>query len=216
MNKAIVLLSGGMDSSTIAYQARNENNELIAISFDYNQRHKKELESARKIAHTLGIIEHYIMPINLRMWGGSALTDVRIQPRVTGVENDIPDTYVPGRNTIFLAIALSLAEAKGADSIYIGVNALDYGGYPDCRPEYIRMIQELANYSSKIGVEGKAPQIKTPLIYLDKLEIVRRAIALGVPIEDTWSCYMGGDKPCGECDACRLRESALIEVRNGI
>ena len=213
MNKAVVLLSGGLDSATTAAIALAEGYEAIALSFNYGQRHKKELEAAKKIAEALKIKEHFITDINLSSWGGSSLTDESMSIPDEGVQNDIiPSTYVPGRNTVFIAIALSLAEAKNATAIYLGINAVDYSGYPDCRPEYLQAYQQLANLSSKAGVEGNAPQLIAPLVKDSKADIVRRALELNVPIADTWSCYQGGETPCGVCDSCRIRDRALIEA----
>ncbi len=213
MHKAVVLLSGGLDSATTAAIAIAQGYEVIALSFRYGQRHQKELEAATKIAEVMGIKEHFVTEINLSQWGGSSLTDESMMIPQDGIEADvIPSTYVPGRNTVFLAIALSLAEAKQAQAIYLGINAVDYSGYPDCRPEYLAAYQKLANLSSKVGVEGHAPQLIAPLVKDSKADIVRRALELNVPIADTWSCYQGGDVPCGLCDSCRIRDRALIEV----
>lgn len=211
--KAIVLLSGGLDSATSAAIAIREGYEAIALSLNYGQRHHKELQAAQKIAEFLKIKQHYFLDINLAQWGGSSLTDEQIKLPQEGVNpNIIPSTYVPGRNTVFVAIALSLAEAKNAEAIYLGINAVDYSGYPDCRPEYLKAYQQLANLSSKIGLEGKAPQLIAPLINDSKVEIIKRAMSLNVPIDVTWSCYQGGEKPCGLCDSCRIRDKALIEA----
>lgn len=211
--KAVVLLSGGLDSATSAAIAIQEGYEAIALSFNYGQRHQKELKAAKKIAQLLDIKEHYFMDINLAQWGGSSLTDTKIKLPQEGINiNIIPSTYVPGRNTVFLAIALSLAEAKQAEAIYLGINAVDYSGYPDCRPEYLAAYQQLANLSSKVGIEGKAPQLIAPLVNDSKVEIVKRAVSLGVPIKETWSCYQGSEEPCGVCDSCRIRDKALIEA----
>ena len=213
MNKAIVLLSGGLDSATTAAIAIAQGYEVIALSFRYGQRHQKELEAASKIATALKIKEHFITDINLSQWGGSSLTDTSMTIPQEGLQPEvIPSTYVPGRNTVFIAIALSLAEAKQAQAIYLGINAIDYSGYPDCRPEYLEAFQQLANLSSKAGIEGKAPQLIAPLVKDSKADIVRRALKLNVPIADTWSCYQGGATPCGLCDSCRIRDRALIEV----
>ena len=213
MNKAIVLLSGGLDSATTAAIAIAEGYETIALSFRYGQRHYKELEAAKKIVQALGIKQHFITDIDLSQWGGSSLTDESITIPQDGVQpNVIPSTYVPGRNTVFIAIALSLAEAKNAQAIYLGINAVDYSGYPDCRPEYLAAYQQLANLSSKAGIEGHAPKLIAPLVQDSKADIVRRALELNVPIADTWSCYQGGETPCGLCDSCRIRDRALMEV----
>jgi len=211
--KAVVLLSGGLDSATAAAQAIADGYELISLSFDYGQRHHKELESAKVIAAELGIKQHFQIEVNLSLWGGSALTDQAIAVPNEGVSNtQIPNTYVPGRNTVFLAIALSLAEAKRAKAIYLGINAVDYSGYPDCRPEYLAAWQNLAALSSKVGIEGEPIQLIAPLIYDSKTDIVHRAVRLGVPIAKTWSCYLGEQHPCGKCDSCRIRDRALVEA----
>jgi len=211
--KAIVLLSGGLDSATSAAIAIQAEYNTMALSFRYGQKHAKELEIAQKLAPKLGIKEHYIIDVNLSLSGGSSLTDQKMEIPEDGVKSqEIPSTYVPGRNTVFIAIALSLAEAKEAEAIYLGINAIDYSGYPDCRPEYLKTFQELANLSSKVGVEGKPPQLIAPLMELSKQDIVKKALSLGVPIEETWSCYQGGEKPCGVCDSCRIRNDALIKA----
>ncbi|MEO1341377.1 MAG: 7-cyano-7-deazaguanine synthase QueC [Cyanobacteria bacterium J06635_13] len=213
MNRAVVLLSGGLDSATTAAIAIAAGYEVIALSFRYGQRHEKELAAAKKIVQSLGIKEHYITEIDLAQWGGSSLTDESMTIPQDGLQPDlIPSTYVPGRNTVFMAIALSLAEAKNATAIYLGINAVDYSGYPDCRPEYLAAFQQLANLSSKAGVEGNAPQLIAPLVEDTKVDIVRRALELNVPIADTWSCYQGGEHPCGLCDSCRIRDRALIDA----
>ena len=213
MNKAVVLLSGGLDSATTAAIAITEGYKAIALSFRYGQRHQRELDAATKIAKALDIKEHFIVDVNLSQWGGSSLTDESMTIPQQGLQPDvIPSTYVPGRNTVFIAIALSLAEAKNAQAIYLGINAVDYSGYPDCRPEYLQAYQQLANLSSKAGIEGHAPQLIAPLVRDSKADIVRRALELNVPIADTWSCYQGGETPCGLCDSCRIRDRALIEV----
>ena len=213
MDKAVVLLSGGLDSATVAAIAIADNYQAIALSFRYGQRHYKELEAAKKIAKFLKIEQHFIIDVNLSQWGGSSLTDRSMDIPQTGLEtNIIPTTYVPGRNTVFIAIALSLAEAQNARAIYLGINAVDYSGYPDCRPEYLQAYQQLANLSSKAGIEGNAPQLIAPLVEDSKADIVRRALELNVPIADTWSCYRGEKTPCGLCDSCRIRDRALIEV----
>lgn len=211
--KAVVLLSGGLDSATSAAQAIADGYEMIALSLSYGQRHDRELDAAKAIVQHLGIVEHFTVDVNLAQWGGSSLTDMAIDVPTTGIEaNVIPSTYVPGRNTVFLSIALSLAEAKGAEAIYLGINAVDYSGYPDCRPEYLEAVQKLATLSSKAGLAGHAPRLVAPLVMDTKVDIVRRALALGVPIELTWSCYQGGELPCGVCDSCRIRDKALIEA----
>ena len=212
--KAVVLLSGGLDSATSAAQAIADGYDLIALSLDYGQRHDRELAAAREIAVALKIQQHFTLAVNLSMWGGSSLTDTAIAIPTAGVQADgIPSTYVPGRNTVFLAIALSLAEAKSADAIYLGINAVDYSGYPDCRPDYLTAYQHLATLSSKAGLEGRAPKLVAPLGLDSKVDIVHRALKLGVPIAQTWSCYQGEAEPCGLCDSCRIRDLALIEAQ---
>ncbi|ANV83162.1 7-cyano-7-deazaguanine synthase QueC [Picosynechococcus sp. PCC 7003] len=213
MKRAVVLLSGGLDSATSAAQAIADGYEVIALSFRYGQKHSRELSAAQKIAEHLGITEHFVMDVSLSQWGGSSLTDVNQAIPQSGVQTgDIPSTYVPGRNTVFLAIALSLAEAKQAEAIYLGINAVDYSGYPDCRPEYLAAYQKLADLSSKVGIEGHAPQLVAPLVLDTKVEIIQKAVKLGVPIAATWSCYQGGERPCGLCDSCRIRDEALIKA----
>ena len=210
---AIALLSGGIDSATAAAIARAEGYQVIALSFRYGQRHERELAAAAKIARALDIDEHYTVDINLAQWGGSSLTDTSLSLPQEGVQPDIiPSTYVPGRNTVFIAISLSLAEAKGAEAIYLGINAVDYSGYPDCRPQYLAAYQNLANLSSKAALQGNAPQLVAPLVQDSKVDIIRRALHLGVPLAETWSCYAGEATPCGLCDSCRIRDRALIEA----
>lgn len=211
MSRAVVLLSGGLDSATAAAQAQNDGYTVTALSFRYGQRHSRELRSAVDVAEQLGIQDHRVIEVNLSQWGGSALTDPQMTVPVEGTAaNVIPSTYVPGRNTVFIAIALSLAEAIDAEAIYLGINAVDYSGYPDCRPEYLRAYQRLAALSSKAGLEGHAPELVAPLVQDSKVAIVQRAVRLGVSIPLTYSCYSGGDDHCGVCDACRIRDRALI------
>jgi 7-cyano-7-deazaguanine synthase len=184
--KAVVLLSGGLDSATSAAQAIADGYELIALSLHYGQRHDRELIAAKRVAEHLGIKEHFVFDVNLAQWGGSALTDQAVDVPTDGVKPGfIPITYVPGRNTVFLAIALSLAEAKRAEAIYLGINAVDYSGYPDCRPEYLDAVQHLATLSSKAGLEGNAPKLVAPLVMDSKVDIVQRALRLGLPIQLT-------------------------------
>lgn len=210
---AVALLSGGLDSATAVALALEAGWRVIGLSFDYGQRHRRELEAAERMAGHFGLSEHLRVSVNLAAWGGSALTDTT-QPLPTGgVQPDvIPSTYVPGRNTVFIALALSLAEARGAESVILGINAIDYSGYPDCRPDYLDAFQHLADLASRAGREGRAPRLWAPLLSLDKRAIVREALRLGVPIADTWSCYAGGDEPCGVCDSCRIRDRALREA----
>jgi 7-cyano-7-deazaguanine synthase len=209
----VALLSGGLDSATACALAREQGNRVIALSFDYGQRHRRELEAASHLARQLDLAEHHTVAVNLAAWGGSSLTD-SAQPLPTeGVEPGvIPSTYVPGRNTVFIAIGLSLAEARGASRLVLGVNAVDYSGYPDCRPDYLAAYQTLADLATRAGREGQGAQLWAPLLHWSKTEIVRQALRLGVPIADTWSCYGGGERPCGRCDSCRIRDAALVEA----
>ncbi len=203
---AVVLLSGGLDSATALAMIRAEGLHCHALSVDYGQRHRAELEAARAVAHHLGAVAHTIIPLDLRPIGGSALTDAAIGVPEAPTDG-IPVTYVPARNTLLLALALGLAEAAGAGEIVIGVNALDYSGYPDCRPTFIAKFQELAALATKAGVEGNAPRIRAPLIDLGKAEIIRRGTELGVDYALTLSCYQADDqgRACARCDSCRLR-----------
>jgi 7-cyano-7-deazaguanine synthase len=214
--KAVILLSGGLDSSTVLYQAQADGCDCYAISFDYQQRHRKELEAAKAIASSAGAIEHQVVNFDLRLWGGSALTDTKLElpsdRSIAQMSQDIPVTYVPARNTIFLSFALAYAEAMNAQRVYIGVNALDYSGYPDCRPDYIQAMQEVYRLGTKQGREGDPIAIVTPLIELKKTEIIELGNRLGVPWQNTWSCYAGGDKACGVCDSCKLRLAAFAEL----
>ena len=212
-NTAVALLSGGLDSATAAALAVEAGNRVIGLSFDYGQRHRQELDAAAGISNRLGLAEHHCINVNLAAWGGSALTDAAITVPTDGVqEGTIPPTYVPGRNTVFIAIGLSLAEARGASHLVLGVNAVDYSGYPDCRPDYLEAFQTLADLASKAGREGHGTQLWAPLVTWSKTRIVHEALRLGVPIRETWSCYSGGALPCGLCDSCRIRDAALREA----
>ncbi|HKT16102.1 MAG TPA: 7-cyano-7-deazaguanine synthase QueC [Allosphingosinicella sp.] len=209
---AIVLLSGGLDSMVAAGQARKDGFRLMALTVDYNQRHRIEIEAANRVAAMLGVERHVVLPLDLRQFGGSALTDEIAVPK-GGVGQDVPVTYVPARNTIFLALALGWAEAAGADTIVIGVNALDYSGYPDCRPEFIAAFERLAALATKAGAEGLAFSIRTPLLHMTKAEIVREADRLGLDAALSWSCYDPQDgRHCGLCDSCRLRAKGFAEA----
>lgn len=214
--KAVILLSGGLDSSTVLYQAKADGCQCYTISFDYQQRHRKELNSALTLANTAGVIEHQVVNFDLRQWGGSALTDDKInlpqQRSLAEMADNIPVTYVPARNTIFLSFALGYAEAIAAERVYIGVNALDYSGYPDCRPDYIQAIQEVFRLGTKQGRSGEPIKIIAPLIDLKKTEIIQLGNQLGVPWHLTWSCYAGNDIACGVCDSCQLRLAAFAEL----
>ncbi|GAB3446526.1 7-cyano-7-deazaguanine synthase QueC [Phycicoccus ginsengisoli] len=214
---AIVLLSGGLDSTTVLAMAKEQGFEPYALSFRYGQRHSIELEAAARVARAQGVARHVVADIDLRVFGGSALTSATEVPKhasVDEVAEDIPVTYVPARNTIFLSFALAYAETVGASDIFLGVSALDYSGYPDCRPEYIAAFEEMANLATRAGVEGARTTIHTPLINLTKGETVRRGLELGVDYSLTSSCYdpdeMG--RPCGHCDSCLLRLRGFSEA----
>ena len=216
--KAVCLLSGGLDSSTTLALARRDGFDCYALSFDYGQRHRVELEAAARVAASLGAAEHLVVRLDLRVFGGSALTSGLPVPKgrkPSEMTADIPVTYVPARNTVFLSFSLAWAEVLGASDIFIGVNALDYSGYPDCRPEYIEAYERMANLATKAGVEGRAQvKIHTPLIRLSKAEIVKLGAELGVDFSLTHSCYDpdGAGRPCGRCDACVLRRKGFEEA----
>ncbi len=218
MNKAVVLLSGGLDSATTLAIAKSEGYVCHALSFAYGQRHARELESAKKVAASLGAAEHLVLTLDLRSIGGSALTADIAVPKGRSAEEiarGIPVTYVPARNTIFLAHALGWAEVLGADNVFFGANVLDASGYPDCRPEYIEAFERLANLATKAGVEGKSRfKIHTPLIRMTKAEIIKRGHALGVDFGLTWSCYepTADGRACGLCDSCVLRKKGFAEA----
>jgi 7-cyano-7-deazaguanine synthase len=210
---AVVLLSGGLDSTTVAAIARAHGWRLLALTIDYNQRHRIELEHAAKVAEALGAERHIVLPLDLTGFGGSALTADIDVPK-GGVEPGIPVTYVPARNTIFLSVALGWAEAAGARDLFIGVNALDFSGYPDCRPEFIAAFEAMANTATKAGVEGEGFKVHTPLMTLDKAGIIAAAKAVDAPLHLTWSCYdpTPAGTPCGLCDSCRLRAKGFAEA----
>lgn len=215
--RAVILLSGGIDSTTTLAIAVAEGYEAYALSFDYGQRHHIETEAARRIANSLGAKEHRVSKIDLRVFGGSALTDDIDVPKKrmeTEIAHQIPVTYVPARNTIFLAYGLAWSEVISATDIFIGVNAVDYSGYPDCRPEFIDVFENLANLATKAGVEGRRFQIHTPLIKFSKAEIIRKAVELGVDLSLTHSCYDPSPEglACGECDSCVLRLKGFGEA----
>jgi len=217
MKRAVVLLSGGIDSTTTLAIAIAEGYDAYALSFDYGQRHLIEVDAARRVADSLGANEHRVAKIDMRIFGGSALTDdidVPKQRSETEIAHGIPLTYVPARNTIFLAYALSWAEVISASDIFLGVNAIDYSGYPDCRPEFIEAFETLANLGTKAGVEGRRFHIHTPLIKFSKAEIIRKAVELGVDLSLTHSCYDPTPEglACGECDSCLLRLKGFREA----
>ncbi len=211
--RAVSLLSGGLDSSTVLSYAISKGYEVIALSFDYGQRHRKELESAKKIADYYGV-KHKIMKIDLRAIGGSALTDDIEVPDVTlgAIGKEIPVTYVPARNTILLSLGLGLAEVTDSSKIFIGANALDYSGYPDCRPEYFDSINKTFNLATKKTVEGGKIEVEAPLLRFSKADIVKLAHSLKTPLELTWSCYNGKERACGVCDSCKLRLKGFMEA----
>ena len=209
MKPAVVLLSGGLDSATCLAIARSQGFASYCLSFDYGQRHRAELDAAQRVAQTLGAVEHRVFNLGLTQFGGSALTDNAIAVPVDGVQPGIPVTYVPARNTIMLSLALAWAEVLGSRDIFVGVNAVDYSGYPDCRPDYIAAFEKMANLATRAGVEGEGGQlsIHVPLIDLSKADIIRTGAALGVDYGLTVSCYQADDlgRACGVCDSCRLR-----------
>lgn len=217
---AVVLLSGGLDSATVAAIAANEGFSVHALSFSYGQRHSFELEAARRVSKSLQVADHRVATIDLRVFGGSALTDDIDVPKGRSgeeMEHGIPVTYVPARNTIFLSFALAWAEVLGSSDVFIGVNALDYSGYPDCRPEFIRAFEQMANLATKAGVEGRQRlTIHAPLMHLTKAQIIHKGMELGVDYSLTSSCYDPGldGRPCGQCDSCFLRRKGFRE--NGI
>lgn len=211
---AVVLLSGGLDSATVLYWARHQGLRPVAVIFDYGQRHRREIFAARAICRRAGVPFHlvrYSLP-----WKGSSLLDPRSEIRraakFADIGADIPNTYVPARNTILLAFGLSCAEALGAGKVLIGANALDYSGYPDCRPDYLRTMQRVFRLGTRAGREGREIKIVAPLLRLSKAGIVKLGAGLGVPWELTWSCYRGGRRPCGECDSCRLRARGFAQA----
>ena len=210
--KAVVLLSGGLDSTTLLAMAHRDGYETYCLSFDYGQRHNAELAAAKRVAQAMGAAEHRVATIDLRAFGGSALTDASIEVPTDGVQSgEIPVTYVPARNTIMLSYALAWAEVLGSHDIFIGVNAVDYSGYPDCRPEYVSAFEMMANLATRAGVEGDELKIRTPLIQLSKADIVKAGMALGVDYSLTVSCYQADleGRACGVCDACRLRRAGF-------
>lgn len=212
--KAVVLVSGGLDSSTVLAMAMQEGFDCYTLAFDYGQRHRAELAAAQQVSDNLGAIEHKVVKLDLSSIGGSALTDMSISvPDYSGDEG-IPVTYVPARNTVFLSIALGWAEVIGAQNIFIGVNAVDYSGYPDCRPDYIEAYERMANLATKAGVEGQAVHIRTPLIDLTKAQIIEQGKALGVDYSLTVSCYQANTagEACGSCDSCYLRREGFVQA----
>lgn len=215
MKRAVIILSGGLDSTTCMGIAQAEGYQLEPLTFDYGQRHRLELEQARKVADYYGVADrHRIVPISLLgEIGGSALTDPSLAVPTSATEDEIPITYVPARNLIFLSMAASVAEITGAEAIFLGISAVDYSGYPDCRPEFIQSMQQTIALATKVGVESKqAIQLKAPLLQLSKAATIQRGLELGVPYHLTTSCYQGEEVACGVCDSCRLRLNGFAEV----
>lgn len=216
MSEAVVLLSGGLDSATTLAYAIDKGYDVIALTFDYGQRHNREIESAKKIAKHFKVKEHIVIPLNIGKLLKSSLTQRSISIPERRSEDvalsAVPSTYVPARNIIFLGVATSVAESRGAERILIGVNAVDFSGYPDCTPYFIAAFQRTINVGTLSGREGRAIHLETPLINLSKAQIVRKAVRLKVPLGLTWSCYKGGKKACGECDSCRLRLKGFAEA----
>lgn len=216
IQRAVCLISGGIDSCVTAFLAEKEGYEIYALSFDYGQRHKREIECAKNIASAVKAKNHIVFDIDLHKFGGSSLVDESFSlPKNHDLEDigrSIPSTYVPARNTVFLSIGLAYAEVADADALFIGTTATDYAGYPDCRPEYIKAFQKMADLATRRGVDGKPINIKAPLLYLTKAEIIKEGLGLGAPLEKTWSCYQGGEKACGRCDSCLLRLKGFEEA----
>ena len=216
--KAVILLSGGLDSTTVCAVAKSQGREIYALTVDYNQRNVWEINAAKQVAKTMGVAEHIVFPINLRLFGGSSLTDSTIDVdknvSLEEIGKEIPSSYVPARNTIFLSLALAFAETRDASEIWIGVNSLDYSGYPDCRPEYIDAFTKMAQLATKVGVEGKRLEIKTPLLRLTKGEIIKLGLSLGVDYSITRTCYDLDEQglACGKCESCQLRKNGFAEA----
>ncbi len=215
MKKAVCLISGGLDSCVTAHIAKNQGYQMYGLSFKYGQRHKKELKCAKDIGESVDVKDHIFFSLDLSQFGGSSLVDKTIEiedNKLEDIGKTIPSTYVPARNTIFLSIALAYAEVIDANSIFIGVTTTDFSGYPDCRPEFIDSFQKMANLATKKGIEKKPVQIKTPLLYMSKADIIKEGVNLKAPFEKTWSCYKGKGKACGKCDSCKLRLKGFKEV----
>lgn len=214
MKKAVVLLSGGLDSATVLAIAREQEFACYALSVDYSQRHRSELSAARKLAQAMGAHSHQVIGLDLSVFGGSALTDRAIAIPTEGIQAAIPVTYVPARNTIMLSLALAWAETLHCQDIFVGVNAVDYSGYPDCRPAYIAAFQSMANLATKAGIEGRHLTIHTPLIHWSKREIIQAGLKLGLDYSLTVSCYQADEdgRACGVCDACRIRHAGFVDL----
>lgn len=213
--RAVCLISGGIDSCVTAFIAEKDGYDVYALSFDYGQRHGKETEYAREIASAVKARDHVVFKVDLHQFGGSSLLEASSAVPGHDVEEigrSIPSTYVPARNTVFLSIGLAYAEVVDASTVFIGANAVDYAGYPDCRPEYIEAFQKMADLATRQGVEGRSIEIKTPLLFLTKAEIIKKGLELGAPLSKTWSCYQGGERACGRCDSCLLRLKGFKEA----
>lgn len=215
MKKAVILVSGGLDSTTCLALAKEQGYQCYALSFSYGQRHSSELLAAKRIAEHYGVNEHRVANIDLAAFGGSSLTDASMLIPEQESADEVPNTYVPARNTIFLSYALAWAEVLQAEAIFIGVNSVDYSGYPDCRPEYITAFEKMANLATVFAVQGQKLRIETPLMHLSKAEIIRLGLSLDVDYSLTVSCYQANDKgeACGRCDSCRLRKQGFTEAR---
>ncbi|MDH3365261.1 MAG: 7-cyano-7-deazaguanine synthase QueC [Thermoplasmata archaeon] len=216
MALAIVLLSGGLDSTTALAIAAEKGYGIVALTFDYGQRHDREVESARRVAEHYGVKRHIVIDLDIGGYLSSSLTDASQEVPTDGLVRDgpagIPNTYVPGRNMVFLSLAAAIAEGIGAESVFVAANAVDYSGYPDCTPEFLEAFQETLAVGTKRGVEGRPVRVDAPLLRLSKAEIVREAVRLDAPLDLTWSCYRGGNKACGVCDSCRLRLNGFKEA----
>jgi len=216
MSEAIVLLSGGLDSSTVLALAKERGFEVVALTFDYGQRHRRELESAKKVASHFGVKKHIMLPLDIGKYLQSSLTmkskTVPVGRTRDQIASGIPDTYVPSRNIIFLAIASSIAESRGASAVFIAANSVDFSGYPDCTPEFMSAFQRVIDVGTKSGKLGRSILVEAPFLTMTKGEIVREALRLEVPLRLTWSCYEGGRKACGRCDSCQLRLQGFVEA----
>jgi len=209
VKKAVCLISGGLDSCVTSFIAKEQGYEIYALSFNYGQLHKKELDCSNKIAQAVGVENRIILDVDFQKFGKSSLLNASADSiqdhNLKDITGEIPSTYVPARNTVFLSMALAYAESIDADAMFIGVNAVDYSGYPDCRPEYIQAYQKMADLATKKGIEGRPIKIEAPLLQLTKSEIIKTGLKLNAPLVDTWSCYRGGELACGRCDSCVLR-----------
>jgi 7-cyano-7-deazaguanine synthase len=216
MSEAIVLLSGGLDSSTVLAMAKERGFDVVAVTFEYGQKHRRELRSAKKIAKAAGVKEHIVIPLDLGRYLRSSLTQEGMEipkgRKAGDLSSDIPDTYVPSRNIVFLSIASSIAESRSAEAVFIAANSVDFSGYPDCTPEFLRSFQEVLEVGTKAGKDGHVVKVEAPLLKMSKGEIVKEALRLKVPLKHTWSCYEGGAKACGMCDSCRLRLKGFSEA----